>query len=67
MAERWPASLPISVSHHETSLKAIDWDQDGKLDLITGGESGWVYYFHRSTLENATVPIVKFRTERRRR
>lgn len=59
--------VPISVSHHETSLKAVDWDRDGKLDLITGGESGWVYYFHRSTLENATAPIVKFRTERRRR
>ena len=58
---------PISVSHHETSLKAIDFDRDGKLDLITGGEAGWVYYFHRSTLERATAAVVKFRTERRRR
>ena len=41
---------PLSVSHHETSIKAIDWDSDGQLDLITGGESGWVYYFARSTL-----------------
>jgi hypothetical protein len=40
----------LSVSHHETSIKPIDWDRDGQLDLITGGESGWVYYFRRSTL-----------------
>jgi hypothetical protein len=41
---------PLSVSHHETSVKVIDWDKDGQLDLITGGESGWVYYFRRSSL-----------------
>ena len=41
---------PLSVSHHETSIKAVDWDRDGRLDLITGGESGWVYYFARSAL-----------------
>ena len=41
---------PLSVSHHETSIKVIDWDRDGQLDLITGGESGWVYYFPRSVL-----------------
>lgn len=41
---------PLSVSHHETSIKAVDWDRDGQLDLITGGESGWVYFFARSAL-----------------
>jgi len=41
---------PLSVSHHETSIKVIDWDRDGQLDLITGGESGWVYFFRRSVL-----------------
>ena len=40
----------LSVSHHETSIKPIDWDRDGQLDLITGGESGWVYYFPRPML-----------------
>ena len=42
---------PLSVSHHETSIRAVDWDKDGSLDLITGGESGWVYYFARSVLQ----------------
>lgn len=41
---------PLSVSHHETSIKPIDWDKDGQLDLITGGESGWIYFFPRAGL-----------------
>lgn len=41
---------PLSVSHHETSLKPVDWNRDGQLDLITGGESGWVYFFARGVL-----------------
>jgi hypothetical protein len=48
----------ISVSHHETSLKAIDWDRDGTLDLITGGESGMIYFFRRATLEASERPRV---------
>jgi hypothetical protein len=41
---------PLSVSHHETSIKVVDWDRDGQPDIITGGESGWVYYFPRAVL-----------------
>ena len=44
---------PLSVSHHETSIKPLDWDGDGKLDLITGGESGWVYRFSGTLLTRA--------------
>ncbi|MCX6622814.1 MAG: VCBS repeat-containing protein [Acidobacteria bacterium] len=47
---------PIQVGLHETSAKAVDWDHDGKPDLITGGESGWIYYFRRATLESAAPP-----------
>lgn len=44
---------PLTVSHHETSVSAVDWDRDGRLDLLLGGESGRVYYFHRAALDDA--------------
>lgn len=46
---------PIRIGHHETSLKAVDWDRDGAVDLVAGGESGWIYFFRRAALE-ATQP-----------
>jgi hypothetical protein len=51
--------VPLMVSHHETSVKVVDWDHDGRLDLVTGGESGWVYYFNRSVLETPTHPVAE--------
>lgn len=56
---------PLSVSHHETSVRALDWDKDGKLDLLLGGESGRVYYFHRSTLEATAKPKITVGHEER--
>jgi hypothetical protein len=53
------------VSHHETSVKAVDWDRDARLDLITGGESGWVYYFNRSVLEAPARPAADISASRR--
>jgi hypothetical protein len=50
---------PLTVSHHETSVRAVDWDKDGKLDLVLGGESGWVYFFARAGLDAPTAPIVR--------
>lgn len=50
---------PLSVSHHETSTVAVDWDHDGQLDLLLGGESGRVYYFHRTALERPAEPEAK--------
>ncbi len=47
---------PLSVSHHETSVRAVDWDRDGRLDLVLGGESGWVYFFRRAGLEASEAP-----------
>ena len=49
----------IEIGLHETSLKAVDWDRDGELDLITGGESGRVFYFRRAALESAAPPVVR--------
>ena len=49
----------ILLSHHETSLKAVDWDGDGKLDLVTGGESGMIYFFRRAALEASQPPPVR--------
>ena len=50
---------PLSVSHHETSVSAVDWDHDGRLDLVLGGESGWVYFFRRTGLDAASQPVVR--------
>jgi len=42
---------PIHISHHEMSPCAVDWNGDGELDLLVGGESGFVYFFDRRCLE----------------
>ncbi|HEY3129862.1 MAG TPA: FG-GAP-like repeat-containing protein [Acidobacteriota bacterium] len=41
----------LIVSGHAGSIDAVDWNGDGRPDLIIGGESGWTYYFERSFLE----------------
>jgi hypothetical protein len=33
--------------NHYHQLEPIDWNGDGKLDLIAGSEGGWVYYYPR--------------------
>jgi hypothetical protein len=53
---------PLTVSHHETSVRAVDWDKDGLLDLVLGGESGWVYFFARSGLAAAAPPVMRIGT-----
>ena len=50
---------PIEISHHETSVKIIDWNGDGVRDLIAGAESGWVYFFRGQALDQATPPGVR--------
>ncbi|MCC6590490.1 MAG: VCBS repeat-containing protein [Bryobacterales bacterium] len=47
---------PIEISHHETSIKVVDWDKDGTPDLIAGAESGWTYFFRRAALDASTKP-----------
>ena len=33
--------------NHYHQIEPIDWNRDGKLDLIAGSEGGWVYYYPR--------------------
>jgi len=41
---------PIHIGHHETQPATWDWDNDGRADLMIGGENGAVYLFHRDWL-----------------
>jgi hypothetical protein len=52
---------PIRFSHHETSVKVVDWDADGRRDVIAGGEAGWIYFFRRAALEASELPRVEVR------
>lgn len=42
----WPAASP----------EAVDWNLDGRLDLIVGAESGQVYLFERSYIDRGCMP-----------
>jgi len=39
-------SLNLPWNHYH-QIEPIDWNGDGKLDLIAGSEGGWVYYYTR--------------------
>jgi hypothetical protein len=32
------------LAGHDTSPTVVDWDRDGKLDLLIGAEDGFFYY-----------------------
>lgn len=42
----------VSFAGHATSPAIVDWDNDGKLDLLLGTEDGLIYYFNRNYLES---------------
>ena len=52
-----PNGTPIETSHHENHAAAYDWDSDGRLDLMVGGESGTIYLFHRDWLSGITHKV----------
>jgi hypothetical protein len=52
------AGKDLVVSGHAGSIDAVDWNGDGRKDLIISGESGWVYYFERSFLEG-NLPLAR--------
>ena len=39
------------IPGHSPAADAADWTGDGKLDLIIGGEDGFLYFFDRNFLE----------------
>ncbi|MEW6235809.1 MAG: VCBS repeat-containing protein [Candidatus Omnitrophota bacterium] len=41
----------VSFCGHATSPAIVDWDGDGRLDLLLGAEDGLVYFFSREYLE----------------
>jgi len=49
----------IMLCRHEQTYAAVDWFGSGKPDLVCGAESGWFYFFHRSTLEHPAPPVAK--------
>ena len=52
-----PGGTPIETSHHENHAAAYDWDSDGRLDLMVGGESATIYLFHRDWLAGITHSV----------
>ncbi len=38
----------VSFAGHATSPAIVDWDHDGKMDLLLGTEDGLIYYFNRN-------------------
>lgn len=41
----------VSFAGHATSPAIVDWDNDGKNDLLLGTEDGLIYYFNREYIE----------------
>jgi hypothetical protein len=33
--------------NHYQLLDPVDWNKDGKMDLIAGSEGGWIYYYQQ--------------------
>jgi hypothetical protein len=59
------AGKDLLVSGHAGSIDAVDWNGDGRKDLVISGESGWAYYFERSFLENNLPKAVYGKVENR--
>jgi hypothetical protein len=40
-----------ALAGHDTCPNAVDWNNDGQMDLLVGAEDGAIYCFHRMALE----------------
>ncbi len=49
---QWRGELTTrKLSGHNPTPNAVDWNGDGKLDLLVGAEDGHLYYFDRNFLD----------------
>ncbi|MBU1650594.1 VCBS repeat-containing protein [bacterium] len=56
---------PLLFGDHSVCPCIMDWDGDGKPDLLAGSENGKIYYYHRSWLEDSQpdISISDFETQ----
>ncbi|MBN2308257.1 MAG: VCBS repeat-containing protein [Candidatus Hydrogenedentes bacterium] len=48
----WRGDFPCrKLAGHTTAPQAVDWNEDGVLDLIVGAEDGHIYCYHRAAIE----------------
>lgn len=48
---------PIRIGHHVSTPLPVDWDRDGKMDLLVSGESGLFHLFRRNYLDGTERKI----------
>ena len=48
---------PIRIGHHVSTPFPVDWDGDGKMDLLVSGESGLFHLFRRNYLDGTDRKI----------
>ena len=51
--------------NHNTGPYVVDWDNDGRYDLLIGAEDGHMYYFSRAYIENDCPKEIRRSFERR--
>ena len=56
--------IPMS-SEHSTTPEVIDFDGDGRLDLLLGGEDGKIECYHRAFIEDDLPSVEILKIERR--